>query len=326
MTAGGPGSVFVTGALGFVGRAVLERYRDRGARVGGVDLRADPDLGVVAGDVREPGDWQRAAAGFDLVVHTAAAVTNTGSLDGVWRLNVLAVRRALDAAVAGGARRFLHLSSVRAFSDTLFPDGVDERWPVRTQGRPYVDTKVASEQVVLQAHAAGEVDCTIVRPGDVYGPRSRPWTVIPVELIRARRFVLPARGRGIFSPVYVDDLVDGIAAAAQTPAAAGRVLTITGGVGVTTREFFGNYAHMLGRRPPPCLPTPVVMAFARAESAVARARGRETEVNPISVDYLTRTGTYSIAAARETIGYQPQVGLAEGMRRTESWLRAEGLI
>lgn len=326
MSTDAPSSAFVTGALGFVGRAVLERYRERGARVGGVDLHADPQLGVVAGDVREPGDWQQAARGFDLVVHTAAAVTNTGSLDDMWAINVLAVRRALDAAVAGGARRFLHLSSVRAFSDTRFPDGVDERWPVRTQCRPYVDTKVASEQVVLQAYAAGEVDCTIVRPGDVYGPRSRPWTIIPVELIRARRFVLPARGRGIFSPVYVDDLVDGIAAAAAAPAAAGRVLTLTGGVGVTTREFFGHYARMLGRRPPPGLPTPAVMAFARAESALARLRGRETEVNPVGVDYLTRTGTYSIAAARETIGYEPRVGLAEGMRRTEAWLRAEGLV
>lgn len=326
MTVDEPRSVFVTGALGFIGRGVLERYRERGARVGGVDVRPDPQLGVIAGDVREPGDWQQAAGGSDLVVHTAAAVTNTGSLDDMWAINVLSVRRALDAAVAGGARRFLHLSSVRAFSDTLYPDGVDERWPVRTQCRPYVDTKVASEQVVLQAHAAGEVDCTIVRPGDVYGPRSRPWTVLPVELIRARRFVLPARGRGIFSPVYVDDLVDGIVAAAGTPAAAGRVLTVSGGVGITTREFFGRYARMLGRRPPPGLPTPVVIGFARAESALARLRGRETEVNPVGADYLTRTGTYSIAAARETIGYEPRVDLDEGMRRTETWLRAEGLV
>src|SRR5256885_12510919 len=61
--------------------------------------------------------------------------------------------RSLDAAVRGGAQRFVQLSSVLAFSWT-FPDGVDERHPVRANGAPYVDTTVASEQAVLQAHAA----------------------------------------------------------------------------------------------------------------------------------------------------------------------------
>jgi len=247
-------------------------------------------------------------------------------MDEVWALNVLGTRRALDAAVAAGARRFVHLSSVRAFSDTAFPDGVDERWPVRPQGRPYVDTKVASEQVVLQAHAAGEASCTVVRPADVYGPASRPWTVIPVALIKRRRLVLPARGRGLFSPVFIDNLVDGIVAAAQQPAARGRVLTISDGRAVTTGEFFGHYARMLGRRPPPALPTAPVRALAAVEQGLARMTGQETESTPAAVDYLTRRGTYSIAAARDTIGYAPRIGLEEGMRRTEAWLRAEGLL
>ncbi len=80
---------------------------------------------------------------------------------------------------------------------------------MRPDGHTYVDTKIASEQVVLQAHAAGEIECTVIRPGDVYGPGSRPWTVLPVDAIRQNRFFLPAMGRGIFSPVYVDNLLDG---------------------------------------------------------------------------------------------------------------------
>ena len=62
------------------------------------------------------------------------------------------------------------LLSVRAFSDVDFPDGVDESWPVRPDGHQYVDTKVAGEQVVLQAPAAGEVDATVVRPGTCTAP------------------------------------------------------------------------------------------------------------------------------------------------------------
>src|SRR5207237_2850547 len=53
-----PRRVFITGALGFIGRVLAARYATGGAEVRGVDVRADPELGVVAGDVTEPGDWQ----------------------------------------------------------------------------------------------------------------------------------------------------------------------------------------------------------------------------------------------------------------------------
>src|SRR5918997_2836984 len=150
--------------------------------------------------------------------------------DPIWRVNVMGTRNALDAARAGGARRFVHISSVTAFSFD-FPDGVTEDHPVRCNGVPYVDTKVASEQVVLQAHAAGQIACTIVRQGDVYGPGAGPWTVLPVEEIRRGRFLLPAMGRGIFSPVYLDDVVDGVARAAGAAEGAGQVFTISAGAG-----------------------------------------------------------------------------------------------
>ena len=89
------------------------------------------------------------------MLHTAARVSFGSGLERFWHANVAGTRHALDAAVAAGARRFLHLSSVTVFGFD-FPDGVDERHPVRPNGVPYVDTKVASEQVVLQAHAEGE--------------------------------------------------------------------------------------------------------------------------------------------------------------------------
>ncbi|NLT06688.1 MAG: NAD-dependent epimerase/dehydratase family protein [Solirubrobacterales bacterium] len=317
---------FVTGAEGFIGRALSERLRGDGWEVAGVDFAAVPERAVVAGDVAEPGPWQRAANGAEVVVHTAAIVSNAHGLDTSWRVNVLGTRRALDAAVAAGARRFVHVSSVRAFSDLGFPPGVDESHPVRPDGNPYVDTKIASEQVVLQAHAAGEIDCVVIRPGDVYGPGSRPWTLLPLEIIRSGRFVLPARGRGTFSPVYVDDLVDGLVRAATVPEAAGEVITVSGGADVPARDFFGHYFRMLGRRGPLCLPTPVAVAGARLAGGLERLRGRETEINATSMRYLARPGGYSIAKARRLLGYEPAVGLDEGMRRTEAWLRERGLV
>ena len=157
--------VFVTGALGFVGRAILARYRKLGAETSGLDLQADPTAGIVSGDVSYPEAWQKTIDGCALVIHTAAIVTNNVARSDAWRVNVLGTRCVLDAAIKAGAQRFVHISSLAAMRYIL-EDQADETAPVMPTGNPYVDTKIASEQVVLAAHAAGEIHCTIIRPAD----------------------------------------------------------------------------------------------------------------------------------------------------------------
>ncbi|MUM17038.1 NAD-dependent epimerase/dehydratase family protein [Mycobacterium sp. CBMA271] len=315
---------FVTGANGFVGRTLSRRLRALGWQVCGVDLVADPAHDVRAGDINTDGPWVADAAAADTVFHTAAVVSNTADAETAWRINVLGTKKVIDATSPGTV--FVHLSSVRAFSDLDFPDMVAEEHPVRTDGNTYVDTKIASEQLVLQSHGAGRIDARIARPGDIYGPGSRPWTILPVEMIRSRQFVLPAMGRGIFSPVYVDDVVDGIVSLATNRAASGQVFTISGGTGVTCAQFFGHYYRMLGRRGPLVLPTAVALGLARTKSAVLALSGRTTEANASSVRYLTRNGTYSIAKAQSMLGYNPQFTLDTGMQATETWLRNQGLL
>ncbi len=308
--------VFITGAGGFIGRALAERYRARGTEVLGMDLVADATRDVVAGDVTEPGPWQLHAAGCDLVVHTAAAVTMRGDdRAAIHRANVVGTRNALHAAERASAR-FLHLSTVVVFG-TDFPDGADEQHPPAVTGLPYGDTKVAAEALVQQAQLERRAEVVIVRPADVYGPGSRAWATIPTALLRGRRLLLPAWGRGVFSPVYVDDLVEGIVLAGDAQASAGQVLTLSGGAGVATKDFFAMHARVAGRRLP-LAPTGVAMAAARARRLVPG----DPEVGPHAVRYLCRTGTYSIEKAHRLLGYQPRVPLAEGLERTEAWLRA----
>jgi nucleoside-diphosphate-sugar epimerase len=201
---------------------------------------------------------------------------------------------------------------------------VDERHPVRPNGAPYVDTKVASEQVVLQAHASGEMACTVVRPGDVWGPRSRPWTILPVEMAKEGLFMVP-RG-GIFSPVYVDNLIDGVVRAAERDEGSGEVFTITDGVGMPNEEFFGHYFRMLGKQGPRVMPRQALVPIAAGVDVFSRIAGRENEMNANAVAYLARSGTYSIEKARRVLGYEPQVTLEEGMRRTEAWLREQDML
>jgi nucleoside-diphosphate-sugar epimerase len=308
-------SVLITGARGFIGAALARRYRAEGWEVRGVDVVAEPAAAIVAGDVGARGPWQDAAAGCDLVVHTAAVVSmRVTGRDEVRRVNVEGTRNALEAAERTGAR-LVHLSTVVVFG-MAFPDGVDERHPVALTGLPYGDTKVAAEHLVLQAHAEGRAEVVVVRPGDVYGPGSRAWAVIPFERIAARRLVLPARGRGVFSPVHVDDLVEGIVLAGREPAAAGQVITLSGGIGVPTREFFAPYAELAGR-PLPAVPTPLAVGLT---TALAPLR-LDDELTPFAARYLSRRGTYSIAKARRLLGWEPRVALADGLRETVEWLR-----
>jgi nucleoside-diphosphate-sugar epimerase len=315
--------VFITGASGFIGRALCERYAADGHEVRGCDLVEDPARDVVAGDVAEAGPWQDWAEGSELVIHTAATVSlRMERRDAIWRSNVLGTSNAIEAARRAGARRFVHFSSVTVFG-LEFPDGVDERYPVHNTFIPYPDSKIASEQVVLQAHLDGLVQCTVVRPGDVYGPRSRVWATIPAELIRQRRFILPGRGRGIHSPVYIDNLVDGVVLAGTSPEAAGQVFTLSDGVGVPYREFFAPYAELIGRKLV-LLPTPIALGGAAVAQRLGRLQRGDNEVNPGSARYLLRRGTYSIEKARKVLGYEPRVGVQTGLERTVGWLREQG--
>jgi len=126
--------------------------------------------------------------------------------------------------------------------------------------------------------------------------------------------------------VYVDDLVDAVVRAAAHPGAAGQVFAVTGGHSVSTSEFFGHYSRMLGLRPAPTAPTAVAIAVAETIGRTARVLGRRSEANAATMRMLSATGDVSIIKAREILGWEPAVDLAEGMRRTEGWLAAVGLL
>ena len=172
-----------------------------------------------------------------------------------------------------------------------------------------------------ETRAAGTVG-SVGEPRTAGTAAPRGIRFLPLEELKRNRFILPARGRGIFSPVYIDNLVDGIVAAAQSPAAAGGVFSLTDGVGVTTHEFFQHYAVLLGKRLP-TLPTGAAVRLASLASLAARGH---TEVNPSAARYLARSGTYSITRARRVFSYAPSVPLAEGMERTAAWLRTQHLV
>ncbi|MCC5949791.1 MAG: NAD-dependent epimerase/dehydratase family protein [Nitriliruptoraceae bacterium] len=324
------GPVLVTGGAGFIGRAVVRHLDGAGIEVRAVDRRATTidtaggRIEVRAGDTTVPGSLAASLVGVDTVVHAAAIVSTVVDRATMHAVNVVGTRRLIEAARDAGVRRLVHLSSIVVHGADL-PPWVDEDHPVRITGDAYGDTKIAGEQVVLAAHAAGELETVVLRPGDVYGPGSRPWVVLPLTYLAAGQGVLPARGRGLLAPVHVDDVVDAIARAGRVPQAAGQVLLVTAGQGVACRDYLGRLGALVGRTPR-CLPTAIAAPAAATLGAVSRARGRPSELSPASTRLLTRTGTFRIDRARRILGYEPRVDLATGMADVARWAETSGLL
>lgn len=317
--------IAVTGAGGFIGLATCARLVAEGAQVVGLDL-TERAAGAISGtgaafrvcDVTDPAAVRAGLEGCDGVVHTAALVAEHGAMADFVRVNVGGTRNVLDAARdLDPPARVVHVSSVATLGYDARHD-LGEDAPTRTVGAVYVDTKTASHELALSRGAA------VVRPGDVYGPGSIPWTVRPVDLLRRRLFQLPGAGEGILTPVYVDDLVDCLVRALLHPDAAGRAYIAHDGAPVTAAEFFGHYSRMLGRGPVPTLPRPLMSVLAAAEELRARLTDGVPIFSRPSLIYITRKGAYPNARAREELGWTPRVDLAEGMRRTERWLREQG--
>jgi nucleoside-diphosphate-sugar epimerase len=310
--------VGVTGVGGFIGAALAARARKLGATVRG--LERDPTAArrveaqgveVVVGDITDPEAARRFSAGLDVVVHTAAVVDEDGPLSLFRAVNVGGTETVARAARDAGARRFVQLSSVMVYG-FRYPRLVDEEGPLRGEGNPYCETKIESEARALAMHAPGRFEVTVVRPGDVYGPGSRPWVLRPIELMRKRLFALMDGGRGTMNHVHVDNLLDGIVLLVERDAV-GRAYNVTDGAETTFADYFGRLAAIVGRRSLPSLPSSVARAAFGVIARGARLVGKAAPAQPAAVDFVTRPYPYSIARITREVGYAPRVSLDDGM-------------
>jgi nucleoside-diphosphate-sugar epimerase len=192
-----PTKVLITGANGFIGGALMRHFRAQGASVVGVDLVAVGD-DIVAGDIAKPDTFRQLFLDCDVLVHTAAIVSNAMSDVEMWTVNVAATAKLVACAVDCQVKRFVHISSIVVYGNSAAGE-LDENHPVHADGGSYVLTKLAAEHAVLATTAKSDMEVVIIRPGDVYGPGSRPWVVLPLKAIAKGQFVLPAKGKGFFS-------------------------------------------------------------------------------------------------------------------------------
>jgi 2-alkyl-3-oxoalkanoate reductase len=309
--------VVVTGAAGFLGRHLAASLVAHGAEVVGLDLRACPVAGVrsVVGDVTADGPAWDVCVGADLVVHAAAIVAEAGDRRQFVAVNVGGTRQAALAAVRGGVGRFVHVSSIVVYGDACPPgDRVREDAPLQATGGPYTDTKIAAEHAVLSVAVEHGLAVTVVRPGDIYGVGSIPWVERPLALMGRGLFPLVDAGRGLMSPVHVDDVVAGVLRAALVPHAAGRVYNLAGAP-VAARHFFAHHAEHLDVRLR-SLPRQAVRGAASVAGVGARLAGRPLPFSVEAIEYVTHAAGYATDRAGDELGWQPTVSLDAGMTAT----------
>ena len=314
----------VTGAGGFIGGAVCRRLLAEGAAVTAIDLREEALAAAVAAgadaapaDVTDRAAVEAALAGADLLVHCAAIVSDAGSMADHIRVNVGGTATVLAAAAAAGVEKTVHVSSVVVYGYDN-PSELDESAHLRNCGVPYIDTKSASDRLARRRGAV------VIRPGDVYGPGSVPWTRRLFEMAQAGRLAVPGRGEGQMLAVYIDDLADAIVCGLTRGTPGEAYAAWNDAEPVTFAEYFDRVGAMAGTRARR-LPAPALKLAGMAGELAARLTGGPPELTRHSVVLISRAGTVSARRARSELGWEPRVFLDEGMRRAEDWLRAEGL-
>ncbi|TNF28033.1 MAG: NAD-dependent epimerase/dehydratase family protein [Deltaproteobacteria bacterium] len=317
-TPAGPVDVLVTGAAGFVGRALVARLEAEGLAVQGTDVVAGaaPTVHLDVTDGAEVMDvFGRLRP--RMVVHTAALVDVGLPQSRAQQVNVVGTENVLDAAAACDVQRFVHVSSIAALGlDPGQGAGPDSPLVFDT-GEPYFDTKAAAEALVRQAMERNALPAVVVRPGDVYGPGCEPWVERPLGLLRRSVPVLVGGGDGLIAHTWIDNLVDGLLLACTHDGAVGRVFQLTDGVDDTTlKAYLTRLAAAAGLKPPRAgLPGFVGVGAGVLLERFGRLTGRTVPFTRQSIRYLMRKSTYDITAAREGLDYAPAVGLDEGFSR-----------
>ncbi len=312
----------VTGATGFVGRAVVAAL-DRDA----IPVREAVRSGAggsssrrcVVGEIGPETDWAAALAGVDTVIHLAARVhvLREHARDpqrAFHCTNVEGTERLARAAAAAGVRRLVYASSVKVNGESTVPGSTyDEGSPVRPED-PYGASKAVAEERLRAVSADTRLEFAILRPPLMYGPGVKG-NVLRLLGWVSRGLPLPFAGvKNRRSLLGVDNFASALIAVAGHPAARNATFMVRDGEDVSTPELVRLLARSLGREPRLFKVPARLLRWAGALS------GRSAEI-----ERLTGSLRIDDALLRRTLDWQPPRTLDEGLADMARWYGDRGL-
>lgn len=313
-------SILVTGANGFIGKAITEHLRSLQADVVGACRNAENSpREVCSPSLGELSDWIPILMGKSVVIHTAgrAHIMNDAMIDPMKlfrEINTAGTLRLAKQAAKSGVRRFIFLSSIgvngthsiKPFNET------DTCQPAE----PYAVSKLEAEKGLMELSQETKMEVVVIRPPLVYGPSApgnfgklsnavKRGTPLPLGAVTQNRRTL----------VGLDNLVDLIVTCAYHPAAANQVFLAGDDEDLSTADLLRRMARAFDVTPR--LP-PVPVALLKA---VARAAGKGD-----MIDRLCGSLQVDISKSREVLGWTPPISVDEGLRRAAEGFRRETAV
>lgn len=308
--------VAVTGASGFVGRAVVRRLARAGfevvalVRVPGAKIEAASRT-VAVGDLRAPTRLAAALSGCDAVVHLAAWVHRMGvdgeaALAEAREVNVGGTQNVAAAAIEAGVRRVVYMSSIKVMGEER--DRAFTEADVEHPAGAYAATKLEAERQLMLHQKRGTLDVTVLRPPLVYGPGVRANFLSLLQFV-ARWGVWPFGAQtNRRSVIYVENLADAVAAVLAAPATVGHAYLLDDGEALSTAELMRRLASALGRR---LVTLPLRGSAARA---TARLLGRDEAARRVFGSMFVDSSKIHSDAH-----WTPPHTTDEGLRATANW-------
>ncbi|MDD3605069.1 MAG: NAD(P)-dependent oxidoreductase [Kiritimatiellae bacterium] len=322
--------ILVTGGTGFTGKALVRRLLNDGHSVIAMDYKEgiktqelrDWGAEVVIGSVTDREVVKQCMKGVEVVQHVAAAFRELNVPESYYdEVNVGGTRICLEEAMAAGVKKFIYCSTCGVHGNVKNPP-TDEAHNIAPADY-YQQTKYNAEPVVKSFHEKG-LPCVILRPSAIYGPGD-PERFFMIYR-RAAKGVFPMFGGGktLYHPVYIDNLVDAMVLAMAPGKGDGKVYLIADAEYIPIEDLVKRIGKAMGidvkiKHYPVW---PLVIAGHVCEK-VCKPFKIAPPIFPRRVDWYRQNRAFDISAARRDLGYDPKVGLDEGLKRTFEWYKQE---